>query len=350
MNGTKAGKNVNAVLRNGYPLAVSTRGYGDIQKGKGPNGSDLVDEKTYYLETIDFVVNPGVKDARPVVVESEENPENPPKENENMALEKLVEDLQNEKADLKVELKEAASEVAKLTEEKKQIQEAATKKENRLVEGLRKWQQLEPFRSLGNQTRLFDGDSQPPADKIMEELYGVSEKYARLGTPEAISEKLSLLEKLLEYGNLEEHETSYKALKEYTDIDLKKSPADFKRLIEDANAVRRKFNEVKSKNQIAQISKKFKVSEKAVTEMLKKQSAKQVIENLQLLAEKQTTEQQRDPSTGKVIPIPTKPAANAQNESRAAKVFEDVQSVATPAQKNQSYLKELQKKRSASAQ
>ena len=41
---TDAGKNLNFMMRQGFPMAVSTRAYGEVLKGKGPRGTDLIDE------------------------------------------------------------------------------------------------------------------------------------------------------------------------------------------------------------------------------------------------------------------------------------------------------------------
>ena len=67
---TLAGKNLNAYLRGGVSLRVSSRAYGDYDGKEGK--ADRVKADTFVLETFDFVKNAGIDHAIPRVVEDDD--------------------------------------------------------------------------------------------------------------------------------------------------------------------------------------------------------------------------------------------------------------------------------------
>lgn len=67
---TPSGRNLKAYLLAETKLYTSSRASGDYKEGKEVNGLPVVDESTYYLDTFDFVLNPGFLQAQPSLIEN----------------------------------------------------------------------------------------------------------------------------------------------------------------------------------------------------------------------------------------------------------------------------------------
>lgn len=120
--GTESGKQLEVCLRAGLPIPVSSRAYGKVS-GKGPNGSDLIDEKSFILETFDFVLSPGVPSAFPKVVENAKNHQQESLSMEKDVLEKLCEDKSQLQAQLAEVLTENKALVEKATKAEKTFED-----------------------------------------------------------------------------------------------------------------------------------------------------------------------------------------------------------------------------------
>jgi hypothetical protein len=70
---TPAGRNLNAYARAGMIIPISSRGYGKYT-GKTTEGLQIVDPKSYKLESFDFVRIPGIPIAQPKLVEHQNLP------------------------------------------------------------------------------------------------------------------------------------------------------------------------------------------------------------------------------------------------------------------------------------
>lgn len=161
---TDPGKVLNTLLRAKSKISVSTRAYGEIED-TSPTGAEVVNPDGFTLERIDFVIDPGYKQAKPVLQEN-----NKIKQEENLMtidtnatvslLEKRLSELNEEnklsKTDYKT-LQEA------LTEAK--VSEAKTKAE------------LEGYRALGDL-------------KTLAESMNTLAKYTALGEVDVIRESL----------------------------------------------------------------------------------------------------------------------------------------------------------------
>lgn len=326
---TDAGRNVNVLMREGYKLAVSTRAYGDVKPGKGPGGSDLIDESNFYLQTVDFVVNPGYSEAYPQLVESqstEQLKERAPME------EKLLESLTNEKVQITLNLNEALKENKSLLEENARLKavaqavnehfgENAVKDMPMIAEGLRKWLQLEPFNRLGRQTNLFGNvNSSLKIQEALEHLHSVSKEYASLGSIEDLKKEKALCEKYAEFGSLEHVEQGYNLLKEYKQ--LGKTPKDIKESLEKSDKIVKVFRDVKRQMNAKKIAKQFNVNESAVLDMLKGAKAEAVIANLKKLTESKTIAQNLQ--AGATAPVTIPGTKKPGSESVTAKLFESI--------------------------
>ena len=203
---TPAGVNLNALLRGGVPLAVSSRASGEIN-GKTKTGGEIVNPETYILEGFDFVRTPGVLSAFPKLVESltSEISESSKKPEVNMSLEKLVESLSSEKVTLTERLDEAL-------ESSRQAKVKLTAAEQSVT------------LKVGEVTAL--SESLSDQKRLNEDLTAKIKAYEALGTADQISENLknsmSLLEAYKELGSTEEItealNKSHAVISEYADL------------------------------------------------------------------------------------------------------------------------------------
>lgn len=282
---TPAGRNLFEVMRQGWKVAVSTRGYGPIYRGRGPNGTDAIDEDLFHLAGIDFVVNPGASIAKPdLVAESL-------KEKTAMEDNKLFESLQKNNVDLHVQLNESVKENAKLSNqinESVRVTESLKRKLGpdpiatleRIEEGLRKYQELEPFKQLAKDTDLFSSQQGPGFAEMVASVVNENLAYRKLGKQSEINEDKALLESYKKIGTVKE--VSAAADMAIGFAQFKKKPAELKALFESANKVIKTYNEVRIKAASAKIAKQFKLAEPIVESLLKTNgnSAKKTIEFL----------------------------------------------------------------------
>lgn len=168
---TEPGRVLNTLLRAGSKVSVSTRAYGGIQEDKSPTGAEIVDPTDFSLERIDFVIDPGYKQAKPILQE-QNNKENKTQEDNTMAdVNVITEHLEKQVSFLteqyNLSAKDAKELQKALTEAK--VNEAANKVE------------LEGYRALGTMAKL-------------------QEAVTKLAKFEELSEDPEELEKNLEEG------------------------------------------------------------------------------------------------------------------------------------------------------
>lgn len=168
---TEPGRVLNTLLRAGSRVSVSTRAYGGIQEDKSPTGAEIVDPTDFSLERIDFVIDPGYKQAKPILQE-QNNKENKTQEDNTMA-------------DVNVITEQLEKQVSFLTEQynlsakdAKELQKALT--EAKVNEAANKVE-LEGYRALGTMAKL-------------------QEAVTKLAKFEELSEDPEELEKNLEEG------------------------------------------------------------------------------------------------------------------------------------------------------
>ena len=164
---TEPGKVLNTLLRAGSRVSVSTRAYGGIQEDKSPTGAEIVDPTDFSLERIDFVIDPGYKQAKPILQE-QNNKENKTQEDNTMA-------------DVNVITEQLEKQVSFLTEQyslsakdAKELQKALTEAK---VNEAKNQAELEGYRALGALAKL-----QESAKKLA--------KFEELGEPEDLEKNL----------------------------------------------------------------------------------------------------------------------------------------------------------------
>jgi len=237
--GTKAGQQLNTMLRGGMKFPVSSRAFGEY-KGKNSAGEDVVDEDKYQLFGFDFVQTPGVSTAIPKVVEKleivstdhETNLKDIPMDT------KMLEALTAEKIKTQEDLNNALSEnvtlattVSVLEEKVAQHDATSDKNADEAATATKRVQELEEsnaaYAELGEAASIKEAleaaKDQATAiadlgglDAIKESLETVDE-YKELGTTGAISEILKMVQEYAEIGTVEDIQDSYKAMEELTD-------------------------------------------------------------------------------------------------------------------------------------
>lgn len=168
--GTETGKILNTVLRARSKLRVSTKAKGlFINKA----GSKSVNPKVFFLERIDFVIDPGFDAALPELIESLNNIINQhetkiPMDKSNESADRLIQFLESQTEDLQKEKEELKDKLNKVENELKEVTESEETKTEELE---KKVEELE---------------------KEVEELQESLKAYSALGTPSQIDEALTL--------------------------------------------------------------------------------------------------------------------------------------------------------------
>jgi tetratricopeptide (TPR) repeat protein len=190
---TPAGRNLNAMIRGGVQLPVSSRGYGKYN-GKMEDGTQIVDADSYKLETFDFVRVPGIANAIPTIVEHKEEETlevDPREENSNLkengtvvtplATEEPV--VEETTLDKEKDIKMDEKVLQKMTEEKISL-------EQQLAEALKANETLQ--------------DANEALKGQVSELNTTISEYRTLGTTEEISKVMDVTESMLENRPVEE--------------------------------------------------------------------------------------------------------------------------------------------------
>ena len=275
---TKAGKNLNIVLRGGAELYVSSRADGTY-KGQH-KGLPIVDSETYLLEGWDFVVDPGFLDAHPGIAESFNKIHNIKEGVNNMAEnannkdvtmnEELIKHITSENADLKNSVKNLTDEIVALKEDKQVIDDENThlKTENgKLEEATKKigaFEKLCKFEDLEETIKKISEDKTVLAEfleladnpeetkKCLEDLRDLLVEYKEIGSIEDIKESLEKADKFVDevnaLGKLSEIKTSLEAFKEQ--LDKESSERDIKdnaQLVEELGLTEEKVIELRKK-------------------------------------------------------------------------------------------------------
>jgi hypothetical protein len=194
------------------------------------------------------------------------------------------------------------AEAKALTEKLSAFEKAVGSPENaiEIMEGLRKYLELEPFKSYAISAGLLSQDSLQPA-QIINKMRGLAESYsalgtvaeltalkeaqaefAPLGTSEELSTVLDIVEKYNELGTIEEMDRVLDLLEEFMAIG---TPAAIRAQLQTANKFADDVMETKRKLAAKKISAKLGVNESVAFEMVKSMGVKATIEALSTLQE-----------------------------------------------------------------
>lgn len=284
---TQAGKALNAILRAGCELNVSSRANGTFEGEK--DGVPAVSEDAYDLAGWDFVLESGFLQAHPKLVESLNNlnflKNNETiftnKENANMETAKLNEDLVkatlNENKDLKNEVKKLNEEV----EELKADVDTADKENKDLIgqadELKPKLEKLAKYEELGSPEEIKA--EQDDAEKKEDELG----KFKELGdTPEEVEEALRTAKNTVQTFESKFGKTSV------VEAALKKSIEEGKKIaahggwkkiieaIEIADDLTKKQADADADKEAGEVADELEMPKEEVTEMLKTMTVAQI--------------------------------------------------------------------------
>lgn len=280
--GTESGRNLNTCLRAGMPIPVSSRAFGKIS-GQGKMGEDIIDPESFVLESFDFVLNPGVQTAYPKVVESNKSEE----DDNNMDKEQALQAQLNEANVAKLA---SVAELAKLTEDNQKLRKVVDyykatiglpKEVPALLEGLRKWIELEPFKSLADKTNFLNSSGFKATDFARTLTESLS-RLATYSTPEQVDELKATIKAHEANGSLQHVETAFALLEQYSVLG---SPTEVKAQLSRGRKVESLVKEVRRKAASKQIAEKFNVNAEVIYEMLKKSRTKEVIATVRKLTE-----------------------------------------------------------------
>lgn len=114
---TPPGQVLNTLLRAGSKLRVSTKAEGYFENSSNRDGSKSVIPEKFILERIDFVVDPGYKQALPSLIESLKQSDNNPLLEESHMSEKVTEILESQVKEIKQEKQTLTESLNKIQEE-----------------------------------------------------------------------------------------------------------------------------------------------------------------------------------------------------------------------------------------
>jgi Prohead core protein serine protease len=300
--GTQSGQQLNTCLRAGMPIPVSTRAYGKIS-GQGEMGEDIIDPESFILESVDFVLNPGVETAYPKVVENKQEEikmdELQKSLNEKLELQSKLNEVAQEKLALQSKLNEAAAdaivtsrELTSLKSQNDKLRKAfefykaefgIPKEVPALKEGLVKWFMFEPFVSLAKKVGLTTNLGMTVKD-FGKQLGAVKPGvFAECASPETTKALKKLIAAHEEVGTVEEMGLALDLLQHYSESG---SPEQVKTKLQRAKKIEAKLLEVRRKVAARKISESLNVNNaEVVYELLKKLPTKDVIAHLRKLTE-----------------------------------------------------------------
>ena len=216
--GTPAGRNLYVVMKAGSRIKVSSRASGDYKSNETHEGMPIVDENSYYLETFDFVLNPGFTETNPLIKENIKKIKEDMRRLEMEFTQKIYEDLRTEKNSLNEEVMKLREEKAISEAKAKQLDEEVIKKNAEiasLTEKLAKAEEVETEKNqiseklavIENHLKECEIEDITTLKEDLEKSGSLLEAYAKLGRPEQIERKVKKLtednEKWSELGELD---------------------------------------------------------------------------------------------------------------------------------------------------
>jgi len=209
---TPAGRILKTVLSAGSKMKVSTRGFGEfVNEAKEIDGKryQVINPKTFKLESIDFVIKPGIADVDVKLIEKleEENNEDIEKLKESKihlcedGVCTLIEGIELHKK-LTEELEKYKKIVKNLSEENDKLQDEVLKKDDKEVKD-DKGSEKNDYENLTNET-------------LLKFLNSIIEKYVKENN--LIKEKEKIIEKMLKFINTDNTELTIENLDELEEV------------------------------------------------------------------------------------------------------------------------------------
>lgn len=279
--GTQAGKNLYIYMKAGSKIKISSRASGDYKQDEEWNGYPVIDEGSYYLETFDFVINPGFLETDPQIQESVKRIKEEMRGKDTMD-EKLVEELEKSRNLFNERLIES--------EKKNAVFEAEAKRANTELEAVKAklenfdcvapslLEEIKEKSKTGERLTVLTAREVEDLQAKSENLVTVSEElnaYKALGTPDKITEVNESLKKYEEIGTPEEiHETVKLAeatLLKYRELG---TPEEIQETLAEVKSVLEAYAELGTYKEVKEI---YTTSEKLVKKIKSEQLSDMVL-------------------------------------------------------------------------
>jgi len=334
---TPAGKILNAVLRAGSKLYVSSRASGDY-KGTS-HGVPNVDPDTYHLEGFDMVLEPGFLQANPSLVESlqedfktlkeylelveeisdvkqdvpkfkEVIPKATPEDKNNEEIggiqmsKELIEQLAKEKVVLQEDLTKSLKQLEEVKQDHVVLGSEVTNLRNQLKKADEKVSKTESYEKLGSPEdiekaldlsekvlwKYKESGSPDEVRNALDKAYEELKKYRDLGTVSEVSEAFdkaeSLIKKYRELGTVSElHKALDTATKVFTKFQAIGSPAEISLALDKAGKLAENIKSSRFTGRVKRLSDELGVSAVSVSEVAKKMSDVEVRKFVKSLVE-----------------------------------------------------------------
>lgn len=298
--GTTAGRNLYIIMKAGSKIKVSSRASGEYKPNENYNGMPIVDENNYYLETFDFVLNPGFTETNPLIKENMKKIKEEMRRQEMEFSQKIYEDLRDEKKTLSEEIIKIREEKAVSEANLKSIQEEVVKKDaeiTRLSEELvKKETELadkeaisEELTSIKNVLKDCEIEDLSTLKEDLEKSGTLLESYVKLGKPEQIQKKISKLseetQKWEELGNYEDIVESIPVIEYVLEetVNLGIPLSEVKEIIARADHLVKEEKQKQNEELILSISREYKAPIENVRSMLESLGEVQTVEILKAL-------------------------------------------------------------------
>lgn len=303
--GTPAGRNLYVYMKAGCKIKTSSRASGDFKANETHEGMPVVDENSYYLETFDFVINPGFLETNPLLKENvdkvKKDMEKKDMENNSFGKE-LLEHVKKEKETLSeslIQLREqkAVSEAKNVELAEKvsllesQISELSEAKSNLQKVELENKEISEKLTSVSEELKSYQaiGESKDILENLNKSA-DLLESYTKLGRPEVISEKLqeqkNTIRRYKECGSVEDLEETLPVVEHVLEEIAKLGTLeDVREIVARATALSESIQNEKFEDLTIKISKQFRAPVENVKKLLESVGEKETVNILKAVAE-----------------------------------------------------------------
>ena len=332
--GTPAGKNLYTYMKAGCQIKTSSRASGDYKSNEDYNGMPIVDEDTYYLETFDFVINPGFLETNPKLMENVNKIKKQMEKKEMEYGKELFELLKEEKVTLSEKVENVSKNNTLLESENKKLSEKVEELESKVKELSESEDLNETIKKEINEVnaknqelteKLKGYEELGEAEDIkttLDESANLLEEYVAIGKPEAIKKELSESKKLIEsykvFGTAKELEETIpvveKVLERYSKLG---SLEEVEEIIKRAEELTKKIKQERFDDTVIKISREYKAPIENVKKLLEKVGEVETVEILKSVSKgnkKIVSEEERNKKVANKVKV----------EERKEKVNENV--------------------------
>lgn len=296
--GTPAGRNLYVLMKAGCKIKTSSRASGDFKSDENYNGMPIVDENNYYLETFDFVINPGFLETNPSIKENVDKIKKQ-MEKDDMELEKkLFEYLEKDKDSLNEKLitvresnavletknGELNEKVSSLTEQVKELNQVKEDLQGKQKENETLTEEVKTLKEKLDKFSVIAEDADE-AKKIIEESTVILEAYTKLGSPEKLEKVLKeseeLISKYVKFGEVDDLKETLPVveavLSEYAKLGTLE---EVKEIVSRATELTSQLAKEKFENLALSVSREYKAPIDNVKALLEKLGEKQTVDIL----------------------------------------------------------------------